>query len=66
MVTEGGHVVLHFVDIYVSGAYAAPIGPETREHTTARVGTQRDESPMDTRVSPTAGDGAGSLGMGFR
>jgi len=48
------------------GAYAAPISPETREHATERVGTQRDENPMDTRVSAIAGDSAGSLGMGFR
>ena len=48
------------------GAYAAPIVPETREHATERVGTQRDENPMDTRVSAIAGDRAGSLGMGFR
>ncbi|MFV2000725.1 MAG: hypothetical protein ACC654_10225, partial [Acidimicrobiia bacterium] len=48
------------------GAYTAPISPETREHATERVGTQRDESPMDTRVSVIAGDRAGSLGMGFR
>jgi len=48
------------------GAYAAPISPETREYATERVGTQRDENPMDTRVSAIAGDRAGSLGMGFR
>ncbi len=48
------------------GAYAAPISPETREHATERVGTQRDEDPMGARVSAIAGDRAGSLGMGFR
>ena len=48
------------------GAYAAPISPETREHATERVGTQRDEDPMDTRVSAIAGARAGSLAMGFR
>ena len=48
------------------GAYTAPISPETREHATERVGTQRDQNPMDTRVSAIAGNRAGSLGMGFR
>jgi hypothetical protein len=48
------------------GAYTAPISPETRQHATARAGTQRDEHPMGTRLFPITSDGAGSLGMGFR
>ncbi len=48
------------------GAYTAPISLRTREHVTERVGTQRDENPMGTRVSATTGDRAGSLGMGIR
>jgi len=57
---------LHSLAMYASGAYTAPISPETREHATERVGTQRDENPMGTWVSAIAGDRAGSLGMGFR
>jgi hypothetical protein len=48
------------------GAYAAPISPETTEHTPRSVGTQREENPMSTRLSRVARHGAGSVGMGFR
>ena len=54
------------MEIFARGAYTAPIRPETREHATERVGTQRDDNPMGTRVSAIAGDRAGSLRMGFR
>jgi hypothetical protein len=57
---------IHSLDINERGAYAAPISPETTEHTTRGVGTQRDENPMSTRLSPITSYGAGSVGMGFR
>ena len=57
---------INSLDINESGAYTAPISPETTEHATGRVGTQWDENPMDTRVSAIAGERVGSLGMGFR
>jgi hypothetical protein len=53
------------LDVYAHGAYSAPISLETRERTTARVGTQREENRMSTRLSPIAGYGAGSLGIRF-
>ena len=58
--------MIHSLGIDERGAYAAPISPETTEHTPGRVGTQWDENPMDARVSAIAGDRAGSLGMAFR
>ncbi len=38
----------------MNGAYAAPIVPETRNYTAVRVGTQREENPMGTRLSQMA------------
>ncbi len=49
--------MIHSLGIDERGAYAAPISLETTEHTPGRVGTQRDENPMGTRLSRMAGYG---------